>query len=113
MVMAFPLDGNAFTVSAVFLVCFNDSAELLQTALEVARFPVLPTLHLSGSSRRALGGEEMYPDLQGNGEPPRGFGAFHADVARCLLSCKSVVGEMAFRETRIAALTQKERYFQV
>ena len=41
----------------------------------------------------ALGGEAMYLDLQGNGEPPRGFGAFHADVARCLLSFTSVIGE--------------------
>jgi len=56
----------------------------------------------------ALGGEGMYLDLQGNGELPRGSGTFHADVVRCLLSCISVVGKMAFRETRIAALTQNE-----
>ena len=80
----FRLNEDALTASAVLLVSLNKSAELLQTALGVARLLVPPTFYLSGSSRIALGGEEMYLDLQGNGEPPCGFGAFHADVVRCL-----------------------------
>lgn len=47
-IMAFRLDGNALTTSAFLLVSPNNSAELLQLALEVARLPVPPTLHLSG-----------------------------------------------------------------
>ena len=46
--MAFPLDENALTASAVLLVSLNKSAELLQTALMVARLLVPPTFHLSG-----------------------------------------------------------------
>ena len=82
--MGFRLNRAALTASAVLLVSLNKSTELLQTALKVAHLLVPPTFHLSGSSRMALGGEEIYLDLQSNGEPPRGFGAFHSDVARCL-----------------------------